>query len=142
MPDKADILKDWFDRIWTAGDVDAIPEFLADDATSKGILPDMAVVSTDMPDLVQLMRTHLGGIDVRLAKTMHEGDWVTALLEVRGHVAETGDPLHVFGQIMVRFEGDKMVEMYHSFDFLSFFEQMGQLPANALAVLLAGTRLQ
>jgi hypothetical protein len=31
--------------------------------------------------------------------------------------------------------------MYHCFDALSFFEQMGQLPPNALALMLSGTKI-
>ena len=142
MPHKIEILQNWFDRIWTAGDVDAIPDFLAPDATSRGILPDMALSPTDMPDLVHLMRGQLGTIEVRLAKTMAMGDWIAALVEVRSHVAETGDPILVYGQIMARFEGRMMAEVYHSFDFLTYFEQLGQIPPDALALLLTGTQLK
>ncbi|WP_299686424.1 nuclear transport factor 2 family protein [uncultured Tateyamaria sp.] len=142
MPHKPEILQAWLDRIWTAGEMDAIPEFFSPDATATGILPDMALSATDMPELVQLMRAQLGPIDVRLAKVMDQGDWIAALVEVRSHVIDTGDPVHVFGQIMAQFEGRKMVEVYHSFDFLSYFEQLGQLPPNALALCLTGTRLR
>ena len=141
MPHKAEILQDWFARVWTDGDLAAILEFLSPDAASKGILPDVALTPDDMPHLVQLMRAQLGPIDVRLAKTMDQGDWIAALLEVRSNVRDTGDPIQVFGQIMARFEGRMMAEVYHSFDFLTYFEQMGQVPPTALAVLLAGNRL-
>ena len=142
VPHKADILQQWFDRVWTDGDIDAIPDFLAENSVATGILPDMALSSTDMPELVQLMRSQLGHLDVRLVNTIESGDWIAALLEVRSHVADTGDPVHAFGQIMARFDGNKMIEIYNSFDFLSYFEQLGQLPPNALAVLLTGNRLQ
>ncbi|WP_415920537.1 hypothetical protein [Tateyamaria sp. SN6-1] len=142
MPHKKEILQAWFDRVWSDGDVDAIPMFLAPGATSDGILPDMALTPGDMPELVHMVRKRLGQFQIRVAKTIEHDTWISALIEFNSHVPETGDPIQVFGQIMARFEERQMVEVYHSFDFLSYFEQLGQLPPNTLAVLLAGSRLQ
>ncbi|MEO1347165.1 MAG: nuclear transport factor 2 family protein, partial [Pseudomonadota bacterium] len=102
MPHKAEILQDWFARVWTDGDLDAILEFLSPDAASKGILPDVALTPDDMPHLVQLMRAQLGPIDVRLAKTMDQGDWIAALLEVRSHVRDTVVAINLFVLIIAR----------------------------------------
>jgi hypothetical protein len=39
-------------------------------------------------------------------------------------------------------EGNNIVESYPSVNFLSFFEQLGQLPENAFELLLGGTSLR
>ena len=45
------------------------------------------------------------------------------------------------GQIMMRIEGDKIVEAYNAFDFITFFEQAGLLPEDAFLLLLSGERI-
>ncbi len=41
----------------------------------------------------------------------------------------------------MRFSENKMVETYNSFDFMSFFEQIGLLPEHSLALCLTGQRI-
>ncbi|MEP1353304.1 MAG: hypothetical protein ABJX32_06395 [Tateyamaria sp.] len=50
--------------------------------------------------------------------------------------------VHVFNQVMARFDGERMVETHSNLDSITFFEQLGLLPDNAMAVMLGGTRLR
>ncbi len=42
---------------------------------------------------------------------------------------------------MARFKGGKMVEAYNQFDFISLFEQLGQLPQDTLPICMTGQQL-
>ena len=142
MGRKADLLQDWFDSVWRDGDEDAIPRLLSATSGARGILPDLSLNRTEVTELVVLIRERLGPIAITLPQVLEQGDWASALIEVHSTAADDGAKIHAFGQIIARFEGDMMVEVYHSFDFLTFFQQMGQMPNNALALLLSGTRLR
>lgn len=142
MPQKVETLQGWYDEVWINGDLDAIPKFLAPDARSRGIMGDMPFAISDLEDLVTMVRELLGPIEITLPITMEQDDWLSALVEIKSHGADTADPVHVFGQVIARFEDDKMVEIYTGTDSLTLFEQLGMLPENAMAIMLGGTRLR
>ncbi|GGX45781.1 hypothetical protein GCM10007385_11590 [Tateyamaria omphalii] len=142
MPHKVKTLQGWYDEVWIKGDLDAIPKFLAPNARSRGIMGDMPFSIEDLTELVTMVRELLGPIEITLPITMEQDDWLSALVEIKSHSADTGDPVHVFGQVIARFEGIQMVEIYTGTDSLTLFEQLSLLPENAMAVMLGGTRLR
>ncbi|MEO0402742.1 MAG: hypothetical protein AAF214_10240 [Pseudomonadota bacterium] len=142
MPHKAKTLQTYFDEVWIKGNLDAIPMVLAPNARTRGIMGDMPFDGDDLAELVTMVRELLGPISVSYPVMVEQDDWLSALVEITSHAADTGDPVHVFNQIIARFDGAQMVEVYSGVDSLTLFEQLGMLPENALAVMLGGTRLQ
>lgn len=142
MPHKIKTLQGYYDEVWVKGDLDAIPKFLAPNARSRGIMGDMPFAVDDLEELVTMVRALLGPLEITLPITMEQDDWLSALVEVKSYAVDTGDPVHVFGQMIVRFEGTQMIEIYSGVDSLTLFEQLGLLPENAMAVMLGGTRLR
>lgn len=142
MPHKIATLQGWYDEVWTNGNLGAISRFLAPNARTRGIMGDMPFAAEDMADLVIMIRQQLGPIKVTLPVTVQQDDWLSALVEVKSHAVQSGDPVHIFGQIIARFDDEKMVEIYSGVDSLMLFEHLGLLPENAMAVMLSGTRLR
>lgn len=142
MPYKVKTLQGYYDEVWTKGNVSAISQFLASDVRTRGIMGDMPFEAEDMADLITMIREQLGPITVTLPVTVEQDDWLSALVEVKSHALDTGNPVHIFAQSMVRFENEKMKEIYSGVDSLTLFEQLGLLPENAMAVMLTGTRLR
>ena len=142
MPHKIKALQGYYDEVWVKGDLEAIPKYLSPDARSRGIMGDMPFAADDLEELVTMVRALLGPIEINLPITMEQDDWLSALVEVKSHAVDTGDPVHVFGQMIARFDGNQMVEIYSGVDSLTLFEQLGLLPENAMAVMLGGTRLR
>ena len=139
--DKASLLQSWFQEVWVEGNLDAIPKYMAPQGKAVGILRDMSVNPDDLHDLVYMMRSALGEMWFEFPMLMEKDDWLAAMVDVNSYCAKTGDPVNAVAHIMVRYENNQMVEMYNSFDFLSFFEQLGQLPPNSLALMLSGTKI-
>lgn len=137
----AEILKDWYDQVWVHGDIDAIDKFFVPDLVATGIVPEMQMGRDDFQDLVMAFRAHVGDIDVQLPKTVENGDWLAAFLHVNTTRADNGAPIVVTGQVMARFDDGKIVEAYNQFDFVSLFEQLGQLPEDTIPVAMTGQRL-
>ena len=138
---KSELLKEWYDRVWVHGDLEAIDQFFDPDTMAEGIIPEMQVGVDDFRDLVTAFRYHVGDIDVKLPKTVENGDWVAAMLHVHTSRADNGAPIEVTGQVMARFKNDKVVEAYNQFDFISLFEQLGQLPEDTLPICMTGQQL-
>lgn len=142
MGAKTDILQRWYDQVWTQSNLDAVDELFAIDTTAVGIMPDFAVTPEDFKQLVTAVRALCTTPRAKILRAHDVDDWLSALIEVRTtNLAETND-VTVTGMVFARFDGDKMIETYNNFDFLTFFEQLGQLPEGTLGLLLAGSRLE
>lgn len=138
---KTELLQRWFDEVWFRGNLDAIDEMFVPATKANGLLPEIVMGPEDFRELVAVLRAHVGNIKVTLLKTIENGDWLAALVHARMVRTDNGAPVEVTGQVFTRFAGDKMVEAYNQFDMISWFEQMGQMPANTLPVCLTGQGL-
>ncbi|MEP2530447.1 nuclear transport factor 2 family protein [Shimia sp.] len=139
--EKREILEQWYQRVWIDADLDAIDQLFSSDTQAQGVLPDLQVGPDDFRELVPMFLELVEEPAVSLDKVMEDGDWAAALYSMRVTNPANGQPVIGSGQLFARFENDKMVETYNSFDFMSFFEQMGLLPEQSLAICLTGQRI-
>ena len=139
--EKRDILEEWYRRVWIEADLDAIDQLYSPDTQAQGLLPDLQVGPDDFRELVPMFLDMVEDPTVSLDKVMEDGDWASALYSMRVTNPANGQPVIGSGQLFARFDGDKMVETYNSFDFMSFFEQMGLLPEQSMALCLTGQRI-
>lgn len=138
---KTEILEDWFRRVWVEADVDAIDDLFRPDSKADGILPGFHVGPDDFREVVSMFLALVEDVQVKVEKVMEDGDWAAGLFSMKVLNPMNGEPVMCSGQLFVRFEGEKMVEVYNSFDFMSFFEQMGLLPPHSLELCLTGQRI-
>lgn len=139
--DKVGILRDWNRRIWAEGDLSAIESFFAPLAGADGILPDGQLGANDLRALVPALRAMVRDLRVDIDRNLEGDDWLWAQVTANATRANGTSPVRASGQIMMRFSQGKIVESYHSFDFLTFFTQAGLLPDDAFLLLLSGERL-
>lgn len=139
--EKRQILEEWYRRVWVEGDLDAIDEMFSPDTQAAGLLPEMQMGPDDFRELVPMFLNMVETPSVSLDKFMEDSDWASALYSMRVTDASSGRPVIGTGQLFARFKGDKIVETYNSFDFMSFFEQIGLLPEQSMALCLTGHRL-
>ncbi|MCW9044552.1 MAG: ester cyclase [Pseudopelagicola sp.] len=139
--EKRQILEDWYRRVWVEGDLDAIDELFCPQTHVAGLLPEMQMGPEEFRELVPMFLDMVEDVHVSLDKVMEEGDWAAALYSMHVKDSATGKPVSGSGQLFVRFSENKMVETYNSFDFMSFFEQIGLLPEHSLALCLTGQRI-
>ena len=142
MPHKFKTLETYFQELWVKGNLDALDTLFAPGARTRGIMGDTAFDAEELKELVAMVRPLLGPITFTIPKMMEQDDWLSALVEIKSHAIDTSNTVHVFNQVMARFDGDRMIEIYSNLDGLTFFEQLGLLPDNAMAVMLGGTRLR
>lgn len=68
---------------------------------------------------------------VRVIHIVENDDWMSAVVGMFGHQAETETPFSLEWLTMVRIQGDCIVKGYPSVDFLDFPGQVGQRPQDA-----------
>lgn len=135
-------LRAFYKEVWETPDPAAVWRYFSTDARADGILPGQSIGPQEFEDLVTVLTARLGPIRIQVAHAVEQGDWLAALIRADTSRPWDGAAVQCHGQVMVRFDGDMMVETYNSFDFLALFEQMGQLPPDALAMCLGGQRLE
>ena len=142
MPQKLKTLQTYYEELWVKGNLDVLDRLFAPGARTRGIMGDTAFDAEELKELVAMVRPLLGPISFSIPKMMVQEDWLSALVEIKSHAIDNGTPINVFNQVMARFDEDRMIEIYSNLDGLTFFEQLGLLPDNAMAVMLGGTRLR
>jgi hypothetical protein len=141
MSRKSDILKRYYREVWENGNSDAIDDYFVTRPKGREMAPAVGIEPAEIREWMLVLRKFVYDIRVKVIQTVEEGDWISAMLEITCTDLNTDQPVKVHQQIMLRFEGDKKVESYPAFDFIRFFEQLGQLPTDTRALLLSGTKL-
>ena len=139
---KTELLQYWFDEVWTKGNLDVIYQMLSPEAKANGLFPTFGLNTVDYHDLALAIRHLVKDIKIGFSHTLEQGDWLAARTVVNAKRADNDAPINLTGQVFVRFEDRKMVEVFSHYNFLSLFEQLGQIPTDVLPICLTGQRLQ
>ncbi len=135
---KIDICRDWYERVWINGDVDAVDEFMGSDIASSDMVPDHTLDREEIKVVVEALRAQVRDLDVTINHHIEDGDWISIHLTVTGTSRTSGNKINATGQCMMRFEGQCIVETYNHFDFVSYFQQAGLLAPHAMEMGMMG----
>ena len=137
-PDKETFVHRWFEEVWNKGRIEAIDELLAEGAVIhglKGAMGEEVRGPEGFRPFFQAFHSAFPDIRITVETTVSEGNKIAAWCVVRGThtedgigIAPTQKPIEFTGMCMVVVENGKMVEVWNSFDFLSFYQQLGVLP--------------
>lgn len=139
---KADILKKWYETVWEDGRLDVIEDYFVAEPHNQYIAQSFGIEPSEIREWVSVVRSFVTDIQINILHSIEEGDWLSAMLEINCRSVATQEPIRVYQQIMLRFDGDRKAESYPAFDFIRFFEKLGQLPEDTHALLLGGTVLR
>ncbi|SIO26428.1 SnoaL-like domain-containing protein [Rhodovulum sp. ES.010] len=134
-------LEDWYRRVYIDGDVDAVGELFTKESRAAGLMADMQVGAEDIAAFAMALVHLVDTPRLHIVKAVEDGDWLAALIECEAVRPSDGKPLRVTGQLMARYEGDKIVEAYNSFEFIGFFAQLGLLPEDSVAIGMSGQKI-
>jgi predicted ester cyclase len=129
------LVRAWFHEVWDLGDESAIDRLMAFDAMVHGLGTPIRGPEGFKP-YFRTMRNALGDLEVKVLRTVVQGDMVAAHCHVVArHVGEalggppTGKPVEFFGMAIVRVADGKLVEGWNCFDFLTMYQQLGWVKA-------------
>lgn len=135
------VLELWYRDVWENGDIDAVDRYMRPQMQARGLLHDMFVAPEDMKNLIEVLRGTMKDLKVNILMSIEQDGWLAAVVQHKAVSIRNGAALNSHGHVMIRFEDGYIVEAYNCFDFMTFFEQQEQLPANTMALLLTGTEL-
>ena len=125
------IVRAWFHEVWDVGDESAIDRLMAPGALVHG-LGESIRGPEGFKLYFRTMRAALGDLEVRVERTVTEGELVAAHCHVIArHVGDslgapaTGKPVEFWGITIARVVNGKLVEGWNVFDFLSMYQQLG-----------------
>ncbi|WP_167600404.1 nuclear transport factor 2 family protein [Celeribacter sp. HF31] len=136
-----EILTAWYEKVWVEGDLDAVAEFFDVEALANGLLPDFAAQVEDLQSLVPAVLHVIRNVTFSIEDSMEMDDRAWVRMTLHAKKASDMSPIHIPGQVMIRLRNGKIIEAHNSYDFVSYFEQMGNLPKDSLALMLAGETL-
>ena len=131
------MIRQWFEELWNQGREDTIDRLLAPDAKVYGLsAPDKGPIGpAEFKPFYRQFRQAFPDIKITVVRTIAQGDLVAAHCDVSA--THLGDGLGVpptkrkvefSGMCIVRAAGDRLVEGWNCFDFLTCYQQIGLLP--------------
>lgn len=137
-----EILVDYINQVWDNQNFDAIGDFIGQDLEVTGLVPGETVAAEDVEDVVKMFNAIMTDRKTTVMKSVEENEWISALVVTEGTSAYSLIDMTVRFQLIARFKDDKIVEYYIHCDFMSFFEELGLLPAGAMGFCLSGQKLR
>lgn len=135
----AELVQRWFHEVWDEGKEEAIDRIMAPDAKVHGLggPEGQTIVGPEQfKPFFRTMRAALGDLEVKVVRTVVQGDTVAAHCHVVArHVGDalggpaTNRPVEFWGITIARVENGKIVEGWNVFDFLSMYQQLGWVKA-------------
>lgn len=132
MSQTPDVLaRRWFDEVWNQGDESAIDRLMHSQAASHGLAAEPIHGPEQFKPFFRALKTALGGLKIDVVRTVVQGDTCAAHCHVTAtYVGDTlgGPPTGRFvdfwGVTIVRTNGDRLVEGWNCFDFLTMYQQL------------------
>ncbi|ARE39179.1 hypothetical protein RGUI_1038 [Rhodovulum sp. P5] len=134
-------LEAWYRRVYIDGDMDAVGDLFTENMQEQGLMPGMQVNPAELQVFATALVHLVEDPSIRIVKAIESDDWLCALIETGGTRPDDGRPVRAMGQLMARFEGDRIAEAYNSFDFIHLFEQLGLLPEDSVAIGMSGQKI-
>lgn len=136
-----ELLETWFRRVWHEKDSTAIEELMREGTPVQGLGSHVHSGPEDFEAFAQAILALAKDVRITIDRSIEDGDWISALVTVQATANSDGRTVRFPGQVFLRYSGDKIAEAYNSFDFISMFEQIGQLPEETFEACLSGERI-
>jgi hypothetical protein len=135
------LVERWFNEVWVKKDGLALTELLAPSASASDLIEGMEDPCREYPLLIEVVKELTGPLEVEILQFFESGEWTSTRYLARSDGPDGATPICAEGIVMMRFEGDRIAELSSKFDSFTLFEQLGQLPKEALVACLSGQKL-
>lgn len=138
---KRDLIERMFSEVWEKKNSQVLDEIL-----SPGLKPEDDLFFDLAPRrdyllLVDVIHSLVGPLKLKILRFLETGDWAMVHFSLTAPGRQLQTPVSVEGMFMARFENDLLAEVISQIDCFKFFEQLGQLPPEAMAACLTGQEL-
>lgn len=138
---KRELMQSWFSRVWADGDASALDDFLSPEIAANTEFDGFLAPRSELPELIKIVHQLVGPFEMEVIRFMEGDDWCSAEYVMTSEGPYGITPVSVGGLMMARVKNNQFVEMTTKFDAFTLFEQLGQLPEDALMACLTGQKL-
>ncbi|KIC39177.1 ester cyclase [Leisingera sp. ANG-M7] len=138
---KIETLLLWLNETWGNRNFNYADKLLTEDATVRGAMTREPVSVGEVKEFAQTISGLLGPINASSELAVEQGDWLAARVIVETENPRDRTPFRFSDHFFVRFEGGKIAEVISQLDYFTLFENLGQLPPEALAACMTGETL-
>ncbi|ATG43229.1 SnoaL-like domain protein [Phaeobacter piscinae] len=131
----------WFHDVWVSGNLDLVEPMFHPDLEVNGPLHGAIAIAADYREVVGTLGHIIHDLDLTLTHALDDGDLAAIRIQVRGYGRSEDFELHYSGQLIVRMQDGQIREFLSNFDYMTMFEQLGQLPPDCLPICMTGERL-
>lgn len=138
---KIETLLLWLNETWGNRNFNYADKLLTEDATVRGAMTREPVCVDEVKEFAQTFSGLLGPIMASAELAVEQGDWLAARVIVETENPRDRTPFRFSDHFIVRFEGGKIAEVISQLDYFTLFENLGQLPPDALDACMTGETL-
>ncbi len=120
MSELTEVLDTWYRRVWEEEDASAIDEMFVQDPEIKPIGMHKPIDLEEFKEFHKPICAQLKEIDIRIDKTVEQGDWLTALCSCYAKDTHTGEPVAISGIVMAKITDGKL--MVHAISYFPIAE--------------------
>ena len=136
-----DLMQSWFSQVWVAGDASALDDFLSPEIDADTVFDGFLAPRNELPELIKIVQQLISPFEIEILRFMEDEDWCSAEYVMTSDGPYGITPVSVGGLMMARVKNNQFIEMKTNFDAFTLFEQLGQLPEDALMACLTGQKL-
>lgn len=141
MSTHREVLETWFRRVWTEEDTSAIDELFIEDGQARGLGANIRIGPQGFKQFHSALLGLLSDFVITIDKSFEVDDWIAAICTLRAKSRQSGDPIEITGQVMIRIADGRLTEAYNHWDFLGIFSQLDLLPTQTFERALGGEKV-
>ncbi len=140
--DKETRVRDFLNAAFGGASPGKIEDFVVQGATYRGaVTRGEEVPIQEWAELSHVVRGLIGPTTFSVTHKVEDADWISMRIHITARRLGNSKQIEGYDSLMVRFEGDRIAEYIGHMDYITFFEQLGLVPAGALHACLSGQRL-
>lgn len=132
----SDVMRRWFERVWTQSDPTGIDEMFPPEALAHGIDGLEMRGPVEFRAFWDAFHASFEDIRIEVVDAVDNGNMTYVRCEA--HVTFRGEPIVISGGSMCRVEDGQLMEAWDTWNFAAAMQDMGALPPNAFARACGG----
>lgn len=141
MSEPLDVINDWLTRVWEQRDADAIAELLDPDCHQIGFAHIPTVGAEEFGVFHKMILDSFTDLRMEVVHAIVEKGWVAFVSRLSGVSLRTGRPVATTSQCMAKINDGRIAWHQANIDFMSLFEQTGQIPPRSFERCLSGEKI-
>ena len=142
MSERKKVLEGFLQRVWTEQDAAAIDELFVPSGRARGLGAHTLVGPEDFKVFHQSFSALIKDIDNTIDHFIEQGNWISALITVKGNSKERNQPVSFTGSVYCEINNGQIQQAYNHLDFMGLYAQLGLLPSDCFEQGLSGCKVE